>query len=105
VKNRMLEIGSYGSVRGRGGNIPTYSDQDPEPTLDSATQHEPLQYCVCRPMPCRIGHTLLFHAYGTNNRERRLVDQSTEDDGQSAMLYGLTCLEGGRVIEPYTKPC
>src|SRR5262249_48411483 len=25
VKNRMLEIGTSGSVRGRGGNIPTYS--------------------------------------------------------------------------------
>src|ERR1700730_17614831 len=28
VKNRMLEIGTSGSVRGRGGNIPTYSDRE-----------------------------------------------------------------------------
>jgi len=26
VKNRMLEIGAYGTVRGRDGNIPTYSE-------------------------------------------------------------------------------
>src|ERR1700680_3194666 len=28
VKNRMLEIGTSGSVRGRGGNIPTYSARE-----------------------------------------------------------------------------
>ncbi len=26
MKNRMLEIGTYGTVRGEGGNILTYSD-------------------------------------------------------------------------------
>jgi hypothetical protein len=26
VKNRMLEIGAYGTVRGEGGNILTYSE-------------------------------------------------------------------------------
>jgi hypothetical protein len=29
VKNRMLEIGAYGTVRGEGGNILTYSETWP----------------------------------------------------------------------------
>jgi hypothetical protein len=33
VKNRMLEIGTYGSVRGGGRNILTYSDQDAKLTM------------------------------------------------------------------------
>ena len=37
MKNRMLEIGTSGSVRGRGGNIPTYSASE-------ATAFEAVEY-------------------------------------------------------------
>jgi hypothetical protein len=43
MKNRKLEIGVYGTVRGEGGNIPTYSENlsgDAKPTDTSGVNRE-----------------------------------------------------------------